>query len=91
MPHVLHPRKSAKFGRFWADSKFSSRLVAWIKHLLKKKREVFLLKKRRRIRQKQRKTDRTPLRRRINLTAQTYDTEEVCIICACIVGVYVYE
>jgi len=39
-----------------------------------------LLKKRRRIRQKQRKTDRTPLRRRINLTAQTYDTEEVCLL-----------
>ena len=38
-----------------------------------------MLKKRHRIRQKQRKTDRTPLRRRINLTAQTYDTEEVRI------------
>ena len=38
MPHIPHPRKSAKYGRFWADSKFSRSLVAWIKHLLQKKK-----------------------------------------------------
>ena len=41
-----------------------------------------MLKKRRRIQQKKRKTDRTPLRWRINLTDQTYDTEEVFIFVA---------
>ena len=42
-----------------------------------KKKALFLLKKHRRNQQKKRKTDRTRLRGRANITAQTYETEEV--------------
>ena len=48
-----------------------------------KKKKNFLLKKRRRIQQRKRKPDRTPLRWRINLTDQTYDTEEVYRLLSC--------
>ncbi|CAM9995281.1 unnamed protein product [Pylaiella littoralis] len=45
------------------------------------KKKKILLNKRRRIQQKKRKTDRTPLKGRKIITAQTYDIEEVYRVC----------
>ena len=76
--HFLSPGKGAKYGRLRADSIFFGRPAAWFKHQLKKK-ALFLLKKHRRNQQKKTKNDRTRLRGRTNITAQTYryETEEV--------------
>ena len=47
---------------------------------LRKKKEKFQLKKRQRFRKNHRRGHRTRARASINITPQTYGTEEVCII-----------
>ena len=82
MPYVPHPPEMGKIWPFWGRLKVFRPFSRMVQAPALKKKNFFLLKKRRRIQQKKRKTDRTPLRWRINLTDQTYDTEEVFIFVA---------
>ena len=73
------PRKGSKIWPFGADCFFCSRWPMQGNELRKKKK-MFQLKKRQRFRKHHRRGHRTRSRARINITPQTYGTEEVCIL-----------
>ena len=77
VPHLPHPLEMGKIWPFLGRLNVFQPVSCRVQAPAIKKPQLFLAKKRRRIQQKKRRTDRTPLRRRINLTDQTYGTEEV--------------
>ena len=69
------PREGSKIWPFWGRLFFCSRWPMQGNELRKKKK--FQLKKRRRFRENHRRGHRTRARARINISPQTYGTEEV--------------
>ena len=77
---IIFPGKGAKYGLFGGDWLFCSRWPMQGNELRKKKRKKFQLKKRQRCRKNHRRGHRTRARARINITPQTYGTEEYTFI-----------
>ena len=72
---IIFPGKGAKYGLLGGDCLFCSRWPMQGNELGKKKK--FQLKKRQRFRKNHRRRHRTRARAHINITPQTYGTEEV--------------
>ena len=72
---LIFPRKGAKYGLFGATVFFAAVGPCRVMSLEKKKK--FQLKKRQSFRKNHRRGHRTRARARINITPQTYGTEEV--------------
>ena len=77
----IFPGKGAKYGLFWGDCFFCSRWPMQGNELRKKKK--FQLKKCQRFRKNHRRGHRTRVKARINITPQTYGTEEVYTATVC--------
>ena len=76
---IIFPGKGAKYGLLGGDCFFSSRWPMQGNEL-RKKEIKFQLKKRQRFGKNHRRGHRTRARARINITPQTYGTEEVLLI-----------
>ena len=74
---IIFPGKGAKYGLLGGDWFFCSRWPMQGNELRKKKEKKFHLKKRQRFQKNHRRGHRTRARARINITPQTYGTEEV--------------
>ena len=77
---IIFPGKGAKYGLFWGDCFFCSRWPMPGNELRKKRKKKFHLKKRQRFRKNHRRGHRTRARARINITPQTYGTDEVVVV-----------
>ena len=76
---IIFLGKGAKYGLLWGGCFFCSRWPMQGNELRKKKKKKkFQLKKRQRFRKNHCRGHRTRARARINITPQTYGTEEVC-------------
>ena len=74
---IIFTEKGVKYGLFWGDCFFCSHWPMQGNELRKKKK--FQLKKHQRFRKNHRRGHRTRARALINITPQTYGTEEVCV------------